>query len=154
MIDIEKIDHVGIRVRDKARSIAFYAGLGFELLADIGFEKGHPIIMRHPSGVVINLLGPSTEDEDENILMDVATKYAGYTHMSLKVTSLDDLEAFLDDRNIPVTGRFTFKDMRALFIRDPDKNVIEFDDYPGGEPEARLDPSDDFDDFDAYDQHP
>ena len=83
--------------------------------------------------------------------MDVPTKYAGYTHISLKVTSLDDLEAFLGEREIPITGRFSFKDMRALFIRDPDKNVIEFDDYPGGEPEARLDPSDD---FDAYDQHP
>ena len=151
MIDIEKIDHVGIRIRDKARSIEFYAGLGFELLADAGFDKGHPIIMRHPSGVVINLLGPSSAEKDENILMDVAEKYAGYTHISLKVTSLDDLEAFLGEQGIPVTGRFIFKDMRALFIRDPDKNVIEFDDYPGGEPEARLDPGDD---FDAYDQHP
>ncbi len=151
MIDIEKIDHVGIRIRDKDRSIDFYAGLGFDLLADAGFDQGHPIFMRHPSGVVINLLGPSSEEKDENILMDVPTKYAGYTHISLKVTSLDELEAFLNEKKIQITGRFTFKDMRALFIRDPDRNVIEFDDYPGGEPEARLDPSDE---FDAYDQHP
>ena len=151
MIAIEKIDHVGIRVREKSRSIDFYAGLGFALLTDVGFEKGHPVIMQHPSGVVINLLGPSSEEKDENILMDVPEKYAGFTHISLKVASLDDLTAFLDERNIPITGRFQFKDMRALFIRDPDRNVIEFDDYPGGEPEARLDPSND---FDGYDQHP
>ena len=151
MIAIEKIDHIGIRIRDKDRSIDFYAGLGFDLLADAGFDQGHPIFMRHPSGVVINLLGPSSEERDENILMDVPTKYAGYTHISLKVTSLDELEAFLNEKEIQITGRFTFKDMRALFIRDPDRNVIEFDDYPGGEPEARLDPSDP---FDAYDQHP
>ena len=60
MIAIEKFDHVGIRVREKSRSIDFYAGLGFALLTDVGFEKGHPVIMQHPSGVVINLLGRAT----------------------------------------------------------------------------------------------
>ena len=59
MIGIQKIDHIGIRIRDKRRSIAFYEDLGFELIVDTGFEKGHPIMMRHGSGVVLNLLGPA-----------------------------------------------------------------------------------------------
>ena len=37
MIAIQKIDHVGIRIREKARSIAFYEGLGFALIVDTGF---------------------------------------------------------------------------------------------------------------------
>ncbi|MCP4982739.1 MAG: hypothetical protein GY935_19855 [Gammaproteobacteria bacterium] len=61
MLDIESINRIGIRISDKTASISFYATLGFEFSGDAGFEDGHPIIMRHPSGVVINLLGPSDQ---------------------------------------------------------------------------------------------
>ncbi len=139
MLDIKKIDHIGIRVREKQRALDFYEGLGFVLILDAGFEQGHPIILRHPSGVVLNLLGPSTEDADENVLMDIGRKYAGYTHMALKVASLADAEAILAERGIEITGRFSFKDMNAIFVRDPDRNVIEFDEYPGDDPASRHD---------------
>ena len=152
MIGIQKIDHIGIRIRDKRRSIAFYEDLGFELIVDTGFEKGHPIMMRHGSGVVLNLLGPSTEDKDENVLMDVERRFAGYTHMALRIGSLADAEAYLADKGIEITGRFSFKDMNAVFIRDPDRNVIELDEYSGGDPASRLmKPGDD---IAAYDAHP
>ena len=75
MLGIEKVDHIGIRVSDKSVSIAFYERLGFRTLSDFGFEKGHPIIMQHPSGVVLNLLGPANMPNDKNILMDVDEKY-------------------------------------------------------------------------------
>ena len=77
MLDIEKVDHIGIRVSDKSVSIAFYERLGFRTLSDTGFEKGHPVIMQHPSGVVLNLLGPANTPNDMNILMDVDDKYPG-----------------------------------------------------------------------------
>lgn len=60
MLNIESVNHVGIRVGDKARSVSFYADLGFELLQDAGFDKGHPVVMKHPSGVAVNLLGTAT----------------------------------------------------------------------------------------------
>lgn len=64
MVAIQKIDHIGIRVigirvKEKQRATDFYEKFGFKLIFDAGFEKGHPIIMRHASGVVLNLLGPS-----------------------------------------------------------------------------------------------
>lgn len=152
MLEIEKIDHIGIRVRQKQRAIGFYEGLGFAFVVDTGFERGRPIMMRHPSGIVLNLLGPSTEEVDENVLMDVDRKYAGYTHMALKVASLADAEAYLAERGIEITGRFSFKDMNAIFVRDPDRNVIEFDEYPGDDPASRLAAPDD--DMGAYDAHP
>ncbi len=142
MLEIEKIDHIGIRVRDKARAIAFYDGLGFALITDTGFEAGHPVIMRHASGIVLNLLGPAGEERDENILMDVTRKYAGITHFALKVGSLDEAKAALADKGIAITGSFSFKDMNAVFIRDPDRNVIELDEYPGADPAARDEPAD------------
>ena len=152
MIGLRKIDHIGIRVRDKHRSIAFYEDLGFALIVDTGFEQGHPIMMRHPCGIVLNLLGPSSEDRDENVLMDIDRKYAGYTHVALRVDSLADTEAVLADKGIAITGRFSFKDLNAIFIRDPDRNVIELDEYPGEDPASRLTAADY--DCGAYEAHP
>jgi lactoylglutathione lyase len=136
MLKIEKVDHVGIRVSDKAASIAFYELLGFAMLTDIGFEDGHPIIMEHVSGVVLNLLGPGVAS-GSNILMDVETRHTGITHVSFKVTSIDEAKAFLAANDIPLTGEFSFKGMDAVFIRDPDRNVVELDAYAGAEPETR-----------------
>jgi lactoylglutathione lyase len=152
MVGILKIDHIGIRVKEKKRAIDFYEKFGFELIVATGFEKGHPIMMQHACGIVLNLLGPSTEQVDENVLMDIDRKYAGYTHMALKIASLNDLEIFLKQNDIEITGRFSFKDMNAVFVRDPDRNVIEFDEYPGDDPASRLIAADD--EIDAYKQHP
>ena len=152
MTAIQKIDHIGIRIRDKQRSIAFYEELGFALIVDTGFEEGHPIVMRHESDIVLNLLGPSTDQTDENVLMDIVRRHAGYTHIALKVGSLADTEVFLAEKGIAIAGRFSFGDMRAIFIRDPDRNVIEFDEYPGDDPASRLIAPGNA--IDAYDSHP
>ena len=129
MIPIEAINHVGIRITNKARSVSFYENLGFEFFGDAGFEEGHPIIMRHPSGVVLNLLGPANMPSDTNILMDVVDKYPGITHVALTVGSLEEARAFMEENNIAITGAFSFGNMSAIFIRDPDRNVIELDAY-------------------------
>ncbi len=144
MLNIESVNHVGIRVADKGRSIDFYKGLGFELLSDTGFEQGHPVIMKHPSGVVLNLLGPATTLIGENVLMDVEAKYSGITHVALTVTSLPEAMEFVEKSGIAVTGSFSFGNMSAFFIRDPDRNVIELDAYGGSE----------VDDLSGYSDHP
>lgn len=144
MLPIESVNHVGIRVSDKVVSIGFYEQLGFELLSDVGFEKGHPVIMKHPSGVVLNLLGPATVSDQTNILMDVDDKYTGITHVALTVASLEETRAFLAEAGIEITGSFSFGRMSALFIRDPDRNVIELDAYGEEQPE----------DVDEYPDHP
>lgn len=143
MLAIEAVDHVGIRVSGKDRAIAFYQRPGFAVVRDVGFEDGHPVIMRHASGVVINLLGPATKGAGENILMDVANKYPGITHVALRVASEAAARAFCDAEGIAITGQFHFGAMSALFIRDPDRNVIELD----------ADTTEDADPR-AYDDHP
>ena len=129
MLNIDSVNHVGIRVADKARSVSFYGSLGFKLLQDAGFEQGHPVIMKHPSGVVLNLLGPANKSDGTNILMDVEEKYPGYTHIALTVGSLSIAREFMNTNGIEITGSFSFKNMSAIFIRDPDRNVIELDAY-------------------------
>ena len=129
MLDIKSVNHVGIRVRDRSRSMSFYENLGFQLIQDAGFDKGHPVIMKHPSGVVVNLLGPANTIDGSNILMDVDEKYPGYTHIALTVSSLDDAREFMNTNGVEISGSFSFQNMSAIFIRDPDRNVIEFDAY-------------------------
>ena len=135
MLNIESVNHIGIRIKDKGRSVAFYKLLGFQFATDAGFEDGHPIIMKHPSGVVLNLLGPSNTPEGENILMDVPEKYTGITHVALTVSSLQGAKDFMKTNNIELTGSFSFGGMSAIFIRDPDRNVIELDAYGVNEKE-------------------
>ena len=142
MLAIEKVDHVGIRVSDKAESISFYQQLGFKLITDICFEKGHPIIMQHGSGDVLNLLGLADERPIDNVLMDIDSKHAGITHVSYKVRSVEAAKAHLQSIGIPLSGEMSFKGLHAVFIRDPDRNVIELDGYEGDEPDTRTDSKD------------
>ena len=129
MLEIESVNHIGIRISDKNRSVAFYQTLGFEFNGDAGFEDGHPIIMQHPSGVVVNLLGPADQEPGRNILMDVEERYSGITHVALTVSSIDHARQFMRDEGIEETGSFSFGSMSAVFMRDPDRNVIELDAY-------------------------
>ena len=134
MLGITQVNHVGIRVSDKTRSIDFYATLGFKLERDAGFEAGHPVIMKHPSGVVVNLLGPANVAGDTNILMDVDEKHAGITHVALTISSLAQAKKFMSKHDIQITGSFSFGNMSAIFVRDPDRNVIELDAYDAADP--------------------
>lgn len=143
MLNIESVNHVGIRIGERERSVQFYEILGFAQTLDAGFEEGHPIIMVHPSGVVINLLGPANVRDGKNILMDVEDKYPGYTHVALTVRSVEFAKKFVELNKIAITGSFSFGTMSAIFIRDPDGNVIELDGYS----------EDDCSDPDGYSAH-
>lgn len=125
MLDITNFDHIGIRISDRDNSVAFYELLGFKLVADGGYDAGHPLVMVHPSGLNINLLGPATARPGENVLMDEQDKYPGITHLAVKVANAEDTEAYVTKHDIAITGRREFRGTKTIFIRDPDRNVLE-----------------------------
>ncbi len=125
MLDIHNFDHIGIRISDRCTSVAFYELLGFDLIADGGYDEGHPLVMLHPSGININLLGPATAKAGENILMDEAEKFPGITHLAVKVKNAEATEKIVTDNGIAITGRREFRGTKTIFIRDPDRNVLE-----------------------------
>ena len=130
-MNISKLDHIGIRVMEVPRSIAFYEQFGFEVTRNDGDE--HVVVLKHPSGVELNLLDSGDNDNDKkNVLMDMDARYPGYTHYAISVTSIDAAKAFMASKNIPITeGPVTFGDGKtSIFIRDPDRNVIEFTELP------------------------
>ena len=61
--------------------------------------------------------------------MDVEERYSGITHVALTVSSIDHARQFMRDQGIEETGSFSFGTMSAVFMRDPDRNVIELDAY-------------------------
>lgn len=126
-INVERVDHTGIRVKDAERAIAFYELLGFEVMTRVDFDP--VVIIRNPQDVEINLVVNAAEENDgTNILMDVDTKHAGITHLALRVSSIVDTMEVLKDNDITITqGPVMFgRDGHvSLFVRDPDRNVIE-----------------------------
>ncbi|MBT3700600.1 MAG: VOC family protein [Alphaproteobacteria bacterium] len=131
MLDIVKIDHVGIRVSDRDEALKFYGLLGYELMADGGFDHGHPLILQHSCGIVLNLLGQVSAKAGENVLMDADDKYPGYTHMALHVSSVEAAEKMFEENGVSITGRHQFKGITTIFVRDPDRNVVEIVEHTG-----------------------
>lgn len=125
MLDIASIDHIGIRISDRDAAVSFYQTLGFKFVAGAAFDQGHPIVLRHPGGLVINILGPANAGQGDNILMDKKEKYPGITHFAIKVRSIEETEAFLHKAQIKITSRRQFMGVSSVFIHDPDQNVIE-----------------------------
>ena len=131
MKQIAGINHVGIRVTDLKTARQFYEQFGFEFLAGpIGPE---PVaIMEHPSGVNINHILNADSGIRENILMDVPERHPGYTHIALDVTDIKAIKTAINQLGIEITeGPITLPDGGVmLFIRDQDRNVIEFHQSP------------------------
>ncbi len=125
MITIHRVEHIGIRVTDAPRSEAFYALFGFEATFRGGPEP--VVVMRNAQGVEINLIVNAKQSPSPtNVLMDVPEKHTGYTHVALGVASMEGTVVELGRLGIPITGGpVKLGDKRSLFIRDPDRNVIE-----------------------------
>ena len=128
---INGIAHIGIRVYDLARARAFYEILGFDFV--VGPVGPEPVaILKHPSGVVVNFILNASQDNAPNMLMDVKEKFAGYTHMALAVRDVHVVQAELTAAGITITeGPIAFPGGAiSIFVRDPDRNVIEFNQEP------------------------
>ncbi|TGD76239.1 VOC family protein [Mangrovimicrobium sediminis] len=125
MKEITRINHIGIRVKDMNVARHFYEQLGFKFIA--GPLGPEPVaIMEHPSGININFILNANADCHENVLMDVPDKHTGYTHVALEVSSYEAALSEITTLGIEITGQVEFEGARFFFIRDPDKNVIEF----------------------------
>jgi len=126
-IAIERVDHIGIRVRNLDSALAFYRVLGFTL---VHRARGDDVaIVRTEHGVELNLIfNANAGDPAGNILMDVPDKFPGYTHMALRVASIPATIAALAANDIPISqGPVSFgqSGQVSVFVRDPDRNVLE-----------------------------
>ena len=121
--------HAGVRVHDLQASRSFYELLGFELI--LGPVGPEPVaILKHPAGVEINLVLNAAPTSTTNVLMDVPEKHPGYTHISLLVSSIEATRTALEAAGYTISGEMEIGPLKAVFVRDPDGNVVEFDELP------------------------
>ncbi len=127
MIIIDGVDHIGIRVADLDRAMAFYKLFGFE--AHRAGKNDDVMVIKNSQDVEINLIyNANNTNDDKNILMDVPDKYPGYTHVAFRVGSIANTVAALNENAIEITqGPVTFGENGhvSVFLRDPDRNTIE-----------------------------
>ena len=127
-------DHIGIRVSDKQQAMSFYQALGFVESASFPLFEANEMLSA--DGVRINLIFNGTRmPNSHNALLDAPVKLPGMTHPAFIVDDLKVLEAWLGERGIFITeGPHHIGARRvALFIRDPDGNVLEFNQLVDGE---------------------
>jgi catechol 2,3-dioxygenase-like lactoylglutathione lyase family enzyme len=135
MARILAYEHVGIRVTDRETAVRFYKVLGFRNVLDL--PEHHANEMTNDAGVTINLIFNGVKrDRNRNILLDEEVKWPGVTHPAFVVDDLDALIALFDRENVRITEgpHLIGRRRRVCFIRDPDGNVLEFDELLDADP--------------------
>lgn len=126
-IEVSRVDHIGIRVKDLDRALAFYEVLGFALAHRAANDA--VAIVKNAHNVELNLVfNANNEASGGNILMDVPEKYAGITHVALRVSSIKSTIETLNAHHVRITQgpvAFGADGNVSVFVRDPDLNVIE-----------------------------
>lgn len=131
MLEITRVNHLGIRVSSLEKARKFYQQLGFEFIS--GPSGPEPVaILLHPSGININLVLNANDPSDRNILMDEEVKYTGYTHVALEVTDMTSVLRQLQEMKVAISeGPVKHPTGTSVFVRDDDNNVIELIEYAG-----------------------
>lgn len=122
--------HVGFRVADRGRSLAFYAALGYEV---VGTVPDSPI------GSLTMLKLPGDEFVTVELVHDpegpAIVAGTSFTHLAVQVDSMDDVFAALRSHGIAVEEPASpdgSTDFLTAKVADPDGREIELVQWPDG----------------------
>jgi lactoylglutathione lyase len=126
--------HLGLRVADRERSLAFYSALGYEVVGTVPETPMGELTMLKLRGdefVTIELVDGPTQGED-----NVRT---GLSHFVIKVedmvATINELSARGIDADVPVSPDGS-DDFRTTWVIDPDGNRIELVQWPPEHPDG------------------
>jgi len=126
--------HLGLRVTDADRSIAFYTAVGYEIVGHVPDTPiGDLTMLKLPADefVTIELV------HDTALTHDHAPAGGALSHLVIATGSMDDTVAELSARGIdvePPTSPDGSEDFLTTTIVDPDGNRIEIVQWPSGHP--------------------
>jgi lactoylglutathione lyase len=128
--------HVGLRVADLERSLAFYTGLGYEVIGQVPeTDFGSLTMLKLPGDefVALELVhDPDRGDVDPG----------GLNHLVIQVESMSATVAGLTGRGLPVEGPGSpdgSEDFLTAWLTDPDGYRIELVQWPPGHPDGMTD---------------
>ena len=130
--------HVGLRVTDLERSLAFYTAIGYEVIGDVPeTDLGHLTMLKLPGDefVAIELVHSTDTPAGGN----------RFSHLVIHVDSMDATLAALNAHGLaaePPTSPDGRPEFQTAWIEDPDGNRIELVQWPAGHPEGMT--ADDF----------
>ena len=126
--------HVGLRVTDRERSLAFYAGVGYEVVGSVPESGiGHLTMLKLPRDefVTLELVHDPTVGA-----VELGT---GLSHLVVQVEDMDDAVVRLTAAGIDVEDPVSpdgSPDFRTAWITDPDGRRIELVQWPPGHPDG------------------
>jgi lactoylglutathione lyase len=127
--------HVGLRVADLERSLAFYATLGYEVVGSVpATSLGDLTMIKLPDDpfVTIELVSRSSANG--------ASGASNLSHFVVKVESMDTVVAKLAVAGIhldePPVSPDGSEEFRTAWITDPDGNRIELVQWPSDHPDG------------------
>jgi lactoylglutathione lyase len=127
--------HLGLRVADLERSLAFYATLGYEVVGSVAATSlGDLTMIKLPDDpfVTIELVSRSSAS--------ASSGGNGLSHFVVKVESMDTVVAGLAAAGIhpdePPVSPDGSDEFRTAWITDPDGNRIELVQWPSDHPDG------------------
>jgi lactoylglutathione lyase len=123
--------HIGLRVTDLGRSLAFYAAIGYEVVGSVP---------ETPIGQLTMLKLPEDEFVTVELVHDGKPVDRGtdVSHLVVQVESMVDTLNALGEHGIePVApGQDGDDGLKTAFIADPDGRRIELVQWPAGHPDG------------------
>ena len=125
--------HLGLRVADIERSLAFYTGLGYDVLGGVpGTELGTLTMLKLPGDefVSLELVDDPSEDRVEpgslsHVVIQVEDLHATVTHLAAR--GIEAAEPGSPDGS---------EDFWTSWVEDPDGHRIELVQWPAGHPDG------------------
>jgi len=124
--------HVGLRVADPERAVAFYTAVGYEVVGRVPETPvGQLTMLKLPDDDVVSVelvFDPDGAD---------AHRGTGLSHLVIQVESMDATVTDLRTKGIEVAEPESpddSSDFLTTWIRDPDGNRIELVQWPAGHP--------------------
>ena len=122
--------HLGLRVADLDRSLAFYTAVGYDVVGEVaGTDLGHLTMLKLPDDEFVSI---------ELVHAPDGTSFRDGTGLSHLVIHVDSMDATLSrlaahgiDAEAP-TSPDGSSDFRTTWIDDPDGNRIELVQWPAG----------------------
>ena len=126
--------HLGLRVADLDRSLAFYTAVGYEVVGDVpGTDLGHLTMLKLPGDEFVTL---ELVHDPGGAAVGVDTRLS---HLVIQVDAMDATVAQLAARGIEAEAPASpdgSDDFLTAWLVDPDANRIELVQWPSGHPDG------------------